>query len=143
MGRYDTLDIRAYALNLREKVPRDPILRRTFAVPTSGPKQRRRPTSIAVMPLSPDALRRLAELARIGLSEAEVQSVRANLDSIFGLIDKLQAIPTQGIKPLAHAHDTNVPLRDDVVTERDRHALYQSVAPAVEEGLYLVPKVIE
>ncbi|HVE48114.1 MAG TPA: Asp-tRNA(Asn)/Glu-tRNA(Gln) amidotransferase subunit GatC [Casimicrobiaceae bacterium] len=95
------------------------------------------------MPLSPDEVRRLADLARIGLSEVELQSVRANLDSIFGLIDALQAIPTQGIEPLAHAHDMKAPLRDDVVTASDRHSLYQSVAPAVEDGLYLVPKVIE
>ena len=69
--------------------------------------------------------------------------VCAKLDAIFALIDELQAIDTAGIEPMAHAQDITLPLRDDAVTEGDRHALYQALAPAVADGLYLVPRVIE
>jgi len=59
------------------------------------------------------------------------------------MINELQAVDTTGITPMAHAQDVMLPLRDDQVTEHDRHALFQSIAPAVDGGLYLVPKVIE
>jgi aspartyl-tRNA(Asn)/glutamyl-tRNA(Gln) amidotransferase subunit C len=55
----------------------------------------------------------------------------------------MRAVDTTGIVPMSHAHDAMLPLREDIVTESDRHALYQRGAPAVEAGLYLVPKVIE
>jgi aspartyl-tRNA(Asn)/glutamyl-tRNA(Gln) amidotransferase subunit C len=55
----------------------------------------------------------------------------------------LQAIDTSGIEPMSHAQDLSAPLRVDAVTGTDRHAAYQRVAPAVEDGLYLVPRVIE
>jgi aspartyl-tRNA(Asn)/glutamyl-tRNA(Gln) amidotransferase subunit C len=86
---------------------------------------------------------RIAELARIEIDAAEADGVRAKLAAIFELIDQLNAVDTSGVTPMAHAQDVALPLRDDAVTEVDRHALYQSVAPAVEDGLYLVPKVIE
>ncbi len=86
---------------------------------------------------------RIAELARIEIDAAEADEVRAKLAAIFGLIDELGAVDTRGVVPMAHAQDVDLPLRDDIVTETDRRALYQSVAPAVEDGLYLVPKVIE
>jgi aspartyl-tRNA(Asn)/glutamyl-tRNA(Gln) amidotransferase subunit C len=59
------------------------------------------------------------------------------------MINELQTVDTKGVVPMAHAQDVMLPLREDQVTEIDAHALYQSVAPAVEDGLYLVPKVIE
>ena len=59
------------------------------------------------------------------------------------MIDELQAVDTTGVVPMAHAQDVMLPLREDAVTETDQRARYQSVAPAVEDGLYLVPKVIE
>jgi aspartyl-tRNA(Asn)/glutamyl-tRNA(Gln) amidotransferase subunit C len=88
-------------------------------------------------------VQRLAHLARLDVSAAEAEDVRAKLDAIFGMINELRAIDTTGVTPMAHAQDVRLPLRDDKVTEADRHELYQSVAPAVEDGLYLVPKVIE
>jgi aspartyl-tRNA(Asn)/glutamyl-tRNA(Gln) amidotransferase subunit C len=69
--------------------------------------------------------------------------VHAKLESIFGLIDELIAIPTEGVAPMSHAQDVSAPLRDDVVVERDERDRYQRLAPATEDGLYLVPKVIE
>ncbi len=95
------------------------------------------------MALSAADVERIAQLARIDVDAAEVEEMRAKLDAIFALINELLAIDTTGVVPMAHARDVTLPLRDDVVTETDRHALYQSVAPAVEDGLYLVPKVIE
>jgi aspartyl-tRNA(Asn)/glutamyl-tRNA(Gln) amidotransferase subunit C len=95
------------------------------------------------MSLSLDDVRRIARLARIALSDDETRDVHAKLGSIFGLIDALQAIDTAGVEPMAHAQDVALPLREDVVTETDARARYQQVAPAVEDGLYLVPRVIE
>lgn len=95
------------------------------------------------MSLSLDDVRRIAHLARIAISEEETARVHAKLDSIFGLIDALQAIPTEGVAPMAHTQDVTLPLRDDQVTEPDRRADYQPLAPAAEAGLYLVPRVIE
>ena len=86
---------------------------------------------------------RLAELARIEIDEAQAEEVRQKLEAILALIDELQAVDTTGVVPMAHAQDVMLPLRDDRITETDAHALYQRTAPAVEDGLYLVPKVIE
>ena len=86
---------------------------------------------------------RLAELARIEIDEAQAEEVRQKLEAILALIDELQAVDTTGVVPMAHAQDVMLPLRDDRITETDAHALYQRAAPAVEDGLYLVPKVIE
>jgi aspartyl-tRNA(Asn)/glutamyl-tRNA(Gln) amidotransferase subunit C len=95
------------------------------------------------MSFSPDDVMRLARLARIDLDAEAATDVRAKLDAIFGLIDALQSIDTGGIEPMAHAQDVMMPLRDDRVTAEERRALYQAQAPAVADGLYLVPKVIE
>ncbi len=95
------------------------------------------------MNLTQDDVLRLAHLARIEIDATEAAAVRGKLEAIFGLIDQLQAVDTSGVPPMAHAQDAMLPLREDAVTEPDRRALYQSVAPAVEDGLYLVPKVIE
>lgn len=86
---------------------------------------------------------RIAHLARIEIDSAEAQAVKAKLDMTFGLIDQLNAVDTRGVVPMAHAQDLALPLREDRVTETDAHRLYQGVAPATEDGLYLVPKVIE
>jgi len=99
------------------------------------------------MSLTPDQLQRIALLASIDVSAKEVQGVAARLNRVLGLIDQLQAVDTRGIQPMAHALDAQLPvqqrLRPDAVTEADRHEAFQRGAPAVEQGLYLVPKVIE
>ncbi len=73
----------------------------------------------------------------------EIADVSAKLSSIVGLVDQLQAVDTSGVEPMAHPLDRPQRLRDDRVTEQDRHELYQRNAPLVERDLYLVPKVIE
>jgi aspartyl-tRNA(Asn)/glutamyl-tRNA(Gln) amidotransferase subunit C len=95
------------------------------------------------MPLSSEEVRRIAELARIGVSDAEAAAVQAQLNDIFELIGRMQKVDTEGVAPMSHGQDLKLRLRDDVVTERDQRERFQSVAPKVERGLYLVPKVIE
>jgi len=86
---------------------------------------------------------KIAHLARLGLSEADLPRTTETLNNILGLIDRMQAVDTTGIEPLAHPLETTQRLRADVVTERNQRDAYQAIAPAVEEGLYLVPRVIE
>lgn len=95
------------------------------------------------MSFSADDVTRLARLARIDVADDEARDVRAKLDAIFGLIDALQAIDTTGVEPMAHAQDVSMPLRDDAVTEENRRERYQAQSPAVADGLYVVPKVLE
>jgi len=95
------------------------------------------------MTLTLDDVARLAHLARIEIDADAAREVHAKLESIFGLLNELNAIDTHGIEPMAHAQDVTLALRDDAVTESDASSAYQRVAPAVEDGLYLVPKVIE
>ena len=93
--------------------------------------------------LSPEEVRRIARLARIEVADAEVEHLRGELNGILALVDAMQAVDTAGIEPMAHPQDMRQRLRADEVTEPDRRELHQSVAPATEDGLYLVPKVIE
>ena len=95
------------------------------------------------MTLSLDDVRRIAHLARIDVDAQAVSEVHAKLEAIFAMINELQAVDTTGVEPMSHAQDVVLPLREDKVTETDRHADYQRVAPAVEDGLYLVPRVVE
>lgn len=95
------------------------------------------------MALTLNDMNKIAHLARLGLSDEEKSRYTDSLNNILGLIDDLQAVNTQGIEPLAHAVDVTQPLRPDVVTESNQRDAYQQIAPAVQDGLYLVPKVIE
>ena len=95
------------------------------------------------MSLDHDQVRRLARLARIAMRPDEAEAVLARLNRVLGLIEEMRRDDTTGVEPMAHAQDVVQRLRDDKITERDQHDLYQSLAPAVEGGLYLVPKVIE
>jgi aspartyl-tRNA(Asn)/glutamyl-tRNA(Gln) amidotransferase subunit C len=95
------------------------------------------------MSLSLQEVKRVAWLARIEISEAEAEAAQGHLNDIFRLIEQMQSVDTEGVAPMAHGQDVVQRLREDRVTESDHHALYQSIAPQVENGLYLVPKVIE
>jgi aspartyl-tRNA(Asn)/glutamyl-tRNA(Gln) amidotransferase subunit C len=95
------------------------------------------------MTLTQDDVLRIAHLARIEIDASEAREVHAKLDAIFGLLAELAAVDTTGVLPLAHPQECFAPLREDAVTEADGHALFQTQAPAVEDGLYLVPRVIE
>ena len=102
------------------------------------------------MELHPNDLNRiarLARLARIAVSEGEAPVLAGQLNGILGLIDQLQAVDTRGIEPLAHPLDVVEALaqrlREDRVTETDQREENMANAPAQENGLFLVPKVIE
>ena len=95
------------------------------------------------MALSVDDVQRAAHLARIEITAAEAVDVQNKLEGIFRMIERMRAVDTTGIVPMSHAQDVSLPLREDRVTESDQRALNQRNAPAVEDGLYLVPKVIE
>jgi len=93
--------------------------------------------------LTQQEVARIAKLARIAVTEAELEAVGGDLNRIFGLIAKMQAVDTEGIEPMAHPQDVSLRLRADAVTAENRREAFQAVAPQVEAGLYLVPKVIE
>jgi aspartyl-tRNA(Asn)/glutamyl-tRNA(Gln) amidotransferase subunit C len=95
------------------------------------------------MTLSTDQVRHIARLARIEISDAEAREMQGQLNDIFHMIEAMQKVSTEGIEPMAHARDVALRLREDKITEGDARELFQSVAPRVEQGLYLVPKVIE
>jgi len=95
------------------------------------------------MSLSTDDVKRIARLARIEIDDAQAQATQGQLNTIFDLIATMQAVDTHGVAPMAHAQEVTQRLRDDAVTESDHRAAFQAIAPAVENGLYLVPKVIE
>lgn len=95
------------------------------------------------MSLSNDDIRRLAHLARIGVSDEEVADIGSKLNGIFAMIEEMRAVDTSGVTPMAHGIDVVQRLRKDQVTETNQRELFQSLAPQVENGLYLVPKVIE
>ncbi len=89
----------------------------------------------------------LANLAQLDLTEAQALRSLDKLNGIFALVEQMQSVNTAGIQPLRHPiamiEDLSLRLRDDVVTETNQREAYQKPAPAVQDGLYLVPKVID
>jgi aspartyl-tRNA(Asn)/glutamyl-tRNA(Gln) amidotransferase subunit C len=95
------------------------------------------------MSLNTNDIKKVAQLARLAMSETEIEATLAQLNGIFGLIAEMQAVNTENVAPMSHSQDLTQRLRDDVVTEANQREAFQAVAPQVEQGLYLVPKVIE
>lgn len=99
------------------------------------------------MPLTLTDVKRIAHLARLELPDHEAEPTLARLNDFFGLVEQMQAVDTTGIEPLAHPieqiEEVALRLRDDAVSERVDRQEFQRSAPAVQDGLYLVPKVIE
>ncbi|MDO6461105.1 Asp-tRNA(Asn)/Glu-tRNA(Gln) amidotransferase subunit GatC [Granulosicoccaceae sp. 1_MG-2023] len=95
------------------------------------------------MTLGIDDVKAIAHLARIAIDEETLPTHVKNLSSVLALADQLKATDTDGVEPMAHPLDAVQRLRDDVVTESDQREKFQSIAPAVQDGLYLVPKVVE
>jgi aspartyl-tRNA(Asn)/glutamyl-tRNA(Gln) amidotransferase subunit C len=95
------------------------------------------------MSLTSDDVKRVAKLARLGLTEAETKETLTQLNSILGLVDQMQQIDTNGVAPLAHPLELKQTLRADAVTETDQREKFQAIAPQADAGLYLVPRVVE
>ena len=85
----------------------------------------------------------IAHLARLHLSDAEKQEAAKSMTNILNLIDQMQSVNTDNVEPLAHAFDAVQRLRPDIVTEDNQRDALQKIAPETEQGLFLVPKVIE
>ncbi|MED5311192.1 MAG: Asp-tRNA(Asn)/Glu-tRNA(Gln) amidotransferase subunit GatC [Pseudomonadota bacterium] len=88
-------------------------------------------------------LEKIAHLARLYISDSEIDEVTGRIRDILALIDQMQSVDTDHVVPLAHPLDLTQRLREDDVTEFNRRGELQLLAPKVEQGLYLVPKVIE
>ncbi|TNC81942.1 MAG: Asp-tRNA(Asn)/Glu-tRNA(Gln) amidotransferase GatCAB subunit C [Oleiphilus sp.] len=95
------------------------------------------------MSFSSDDIKNVATLARLHVDEEKVEKLGQDINNILALVDQLKAVDTTGIEPMAHPMDAVQILRADEVTETDQREKFQACAPATEEGLYLVPKVIE
>ncbi len=95
------------------------------------------------MALEPSEVEKIAHLARLAIDPADVPEYARNLSAILAFVEKLDAVDTEGVTPMAHPLDMAQRMRPDEVTETDQRERFQAIAPAVESGLYLVPKVIE
>ena len=95
------------------------------------------------MALSSDEVRKIAHLARLAVNDTDIPEYARNLSNILGLVEQMNAINTQGVLPMAHPLDVSQRLREDRITEPNQREHFQQIAPQVEAGLYLVPKVIE
>jgi aspartyl-tRNA(Asn)/glutamyl-tRNA(Gln) amidotransferase subunit C len=99
------------------------------------------------MALKPEDVKKIAHLSRLELSEPEAAQMLTQLNGFFSIVEQMSAVSTRGIEPLytplSAVQEVHLRLREDVVTETDQRAANQRTAPAVEDGLFLVPKVIE
>ncbi|WP_096085268.1 Asp-tRNA(Asn)/Glu-tRNA(Gln) amidotransferase subunit GatC [Agaribacterium haliotis] len=93
--------------------------------------------------MNPSEIQKIAHLARVHISDDVAEETAKSITEVLGLVDQLQAADTDGVAPMAHPLDAVQRLRADVVTETNVREKMQSIAPATEEGLYLVPKVID
>lgn len=95
------------------------------------------------MCLTPDDVKKIAHLARLGIDELDVESYARDLSGMLDLMAQMGELNTDNVIPMAHPMDQVQRLRPDIVTEQDNREQFQAIAPQVEAGLYLVPKVIE
>jgi aspartyl-tRNA(Asn)/glutamyl-tRNA(Gln) amidotransferase subunit C len=95
------------------------------------------------MPVSNDQVRHIAKLARIAMSDEEIERLAPELNNILGWVEQLAEVNTDGIEPLTAVIDQKLRLRDDVVTEGNIRDEVLANAPAAQHGFFAVPKVIE
>ncbi|MFO8023757.1 Asp-tRNA(Asn)/Glu-tRNA(Gln) amidotransferase subunit GatC [Thiohalophilus sp.] len=95
------------------------------------------------MSLDKSDVEKIAHLARLAIDEADSPGYADNLSNILEMVEQMNAADTAGVTPMAHPLDAVQPLREDRVTEADQRERFQSQAPGVEDGLYLVPRVVE
>jgi aspartyl-tRNA(Asn)/glutamyl-tRNA(Gln) amidotransferase subunit C len=95
------------------------------------------------MALDSSEVEKIAHLARLAIRSEDIPEYASNLSNILELVEQMNAVDTSDVTPMAHPLDMPQRLRDDEVTEHDQRELFQAIAPQVDTGLYLVPKVIE
>ena len=95
------------------------------------------------MTFTPKDITHIARLARLKTNPDEAEFYAGQLNRIMELVDQLNRIDTTGVEPMSHPQDVSLRMRADVVTATDKRDEYQALAPMAENGLYLVPKVIE
>ena len=95
------------------------------------------------MALGRNEIQKLAALARIGIDDDIASDVAAKISDILTLIEQMQSVDTSRVEPMGNPLDAAQRLRPDVVTEDDQRERFQAIAPATEDGLYLVPKVLD
>lgn len=95
------------------------------------------------MSLTPDQVKQVAQLARLQLNLEQVAPYAHQLSNILAMVDQLAGVDTANVAPMAHPLDMTQRLRPDAISEPNRRDDYQAIAPQVQDGLYLVPKVIE
>lgn len=95
------------------------------------------------MSLDADDVKKIAYLARLKVEETDIPDYVSNLSNILDLVEQMNSVDTEGVLPMSHPMDAVQRLREDEVTETDQRDTFQQVAPKTEDGLYLVPKVIE
>ncbi|HEC04647.1 MAG TPA: Asp-tRNA(Asn)/Glu-tRNA(Gln) amidotransferase subunit GatC [Thiothrix sp.] len=95
------------------------------------------------MSLTADEVKKIAFLARLSIQEENIQTYADNLSGILDLVAQMDAVDTDSVTPMAHPQDVSQRLRADVVTETNQREKLQQNSPAIEDGLFLVPKVIE
>lgn len=120
-----------------------PVARADAAAPSTPSTSSTSSSSGPAATLGLADIDRLATLARIALSDAERGPMLEQLQRVFGVLERLRAADTDGVEPMTHPQAEALRERADEITEPDRRAENQAMAPAVEDGLYLVPKVID
>jgi len=95
------------------------------------------------MSVSPKDIKHVANLARLDITQTEIENHTLTLSRILDLVDQMQDIDTDGVEPMSHPKDAGLRMRADKVTETNQREAFQQIAPDVEQGLYLVPKVLD
>jgi len=95
------------------------------------------------MSVTPKEIKHVANLARLYITSAEIENHTTTLSRILDLVDQMQDIDTDGVEPMSHPKDARLRMRADKVTETNQREEFQQIAPEVEHGLYLVPKVLD
>ena len=95
------------------------------------------------MPVDLSAVRRIAHLARIGVSEAEIPHLQGEINAILSFVEALEAVDVEGVEPMTSVLPMRLPMREDVVTDGEIAGKVLANAPATEDGFFVVPKMIE
>ena len=95
------------------------------------------------MEVTEEVVRNIAELVQLKVDGADLKQLAEGMQNILALADQMQAINTEGVEPVSNPLDASQKLRPDTVTEENQRELFQSLAPATEAGLYLVPRVVD